>query len=180
MIVFDLNHKRDRHERQSQSVVTIKFENPSTLLVLYSMYLNYHIVCHPCLYLHELLLIRLLATKSATHLFVMELKDNCFIDSRKKASISRFINHSCEPNCTIEIWTVKHRLKAAIFALKDIPHGTELTFDYQWAPSEGRPPTRLEDISLAVRYTYTYTHSQIHTYAHIHICMHTYTHKHSF
>jgi SET domain-containing protein len=86
--------------------------------------------------------VRLTATKNATHLFVMELKDDCFVDSRKKASISRFINHSCEPNCTIEIWTVKRRLKAAIFSLKDIPRGTELTFDYQWAPCEGRPPTR--------------------------------------
>lgn len=85
---------------------------------------------------------RLLATKSATHLFVMELKDDCFVDSRKKASISRFINHSCEPNCTIEVWTVKRRLRAAIFALEDIPQGAELTFDYQWAPAEGRQPTR--------------------------------------
>lgn len=90
----------------------------------------------------NIFLARLNATKTAKHLFVMELKDNCFIDSRKKASISRFINHSCEPNCTIEIWTVKRRLKAAIFSLKDIPRGMELTFDYQWAPSEGRPPTR--------------------------------------
>ena len=106
----------------------------SIMAVLCIMQLNYIAISS--------LLNRLLATRAATHLFVMELKDNCFIDSRKKASISRFINHSCEPNCTIEIWTVKHRLKAAIFALKDIPHGTELSFDYQWSPSEGRPPTR--------------------------------------
>jgi hypothetical protein len=80
--------------------------------------------------------------KSATHLYVMEIKSGTFLDASRKASISRFINHSCEPNCTVEIWTVRRRLRAGIFAIKDIAADTELTFDYKWELSVDRPPTK--------------------------------------
>jgi histone-lysine N-methyltransferase SETD2 len=39
------------------------------------------------------------------HLYAMQLSNKCYIDSRRKGSIGRFINHSCEPNCTVEVWT---------------------------------------------------------------------------
>ena len=58
---------------------------------------------------------------------------------RKKGTIGRFINHSCEPNCTIEIWNVRGKLKPGIFTLKDISKGEELSFDYKWKPSNNRP-----------------------------------------
>eukprot|EP01038_Epipyxis_sp_PR26KG_P013587 gene13587-18237_t len=74
------------------------------------------------------------------HLYVMQLKTGVYLDAREKGSISRFINHSCEPNCTIEIWTVDDRLRVGIFTLKNIQKGEELTFDYQWKASD-RPPT---------------------------------------
>lgn len=76
------------------------------------------------------------------HLYVMQLKPGVFLDARRKGSISRFINHSCEPNCLIEIWTVGKRLRVGIFTMKDIPANGELNFDYQWSPSKGRPPTK--------------------------------------
>ena len=47
---------------------------------------------------------------------------------------TRFINHSCEPNC--RQYTVSHNkydlrvYNLAFFAYKEIPAGTELTFDY--------------------------------------------------
>lgn len=71
----------------------------------------------------------------------MELKEDTYLDASRKGSISRFINHSCEPNCTVEVWTVGRRLRVGIFSLKDIPAGTELTFDYRWERST-RPPTK--------------------------------------
>ncbi|KAK2873531.1 hypothetical protein FQN49_002289 [Arthroderma sp. PD_2] len=57
----------------------------------------------------------------------------CVIDGRKYGSITRFINHSCNPNCRIFSVTQdddKHIYQLAFFAIRDIPAGTELTFDY--------------------------------------------------
>ncbi|KAK4894016.1 hypothetical protein LTR27_007600 [Elasticomyces elasticus] len=62
--------------------------------------------------------------------------DTCYVvDGQYKGGPTRFINHSCEPNC--RQYTVsynKHDLKVydlAFFAIDNIPAGTELTFDYQ-------------------------------------------------
>ncbi|KAJ5985446.1 hypothetical protein N7499_008273 [Penicillium canescens] len=57
------------------------------------------------------------------------------IDGRKFGSVTRFINHSCNPNCKIiPVQTTSHAdnkvYTLAFFALRDIPAGTELTFDY--------------------------------------------------
>ena len=43
----------------------------------------------------------------------------------------RFINHSCQPNLETQKWLVGGRTCIGLFALSDIPSGTELTFDYQ-------------------------------------------------
>jgi SET domain-containing protein len=86
---------------------------------------------------------RMKAPDISTHLYIMELKPNTFLDARRKGSVSRFINHSCEPNCTVEVWTVGKRLRVGIFSLKAIPAGSELTFDYRWERSV-RPPTKYE------------------------------------
>ena len=42
------------------------------------------------------------------------------------------MNHSCNPNCVLQKWVVGNRMRMGIFALKDIPAGTELTFDYNF------------------------------------------------
>jgi histone-lysine N-methyltransferase SUV39H len=57
------------------------------------------------------------------------------IDGRKFGSVTRFINHSCNPNCKIvPVQTTSHAdnkvYTLAFFALRDIPALTELTFDY--------------------------------------------------
>ena len=33
------------------------------------------------------------------HFYFMSLQNDLFIDSTKKGNISRYFNHSCEPNC---------------------------------------------------------------------------------
>lgn len=47
---------------------------------------------------------------------------------------TRFINHSCDPNLRIFArvgdHADKHLHDLALFALRDIPKGEELTFDY--------------------------------------------------
>eukprot|EP01031_Cornospumella_fuschlensis_P006331 gene6331-7873_t len=78
---------------------------------------------------------------SGQRMYVLALKSKTYIDCRKKGSIARFINHSCEPNCRLEVWNVNNHLKIGAFCLKDIAMDEELSFDYQWDPSDF-PPTR--------------------------------------
>lgn len=63
-------------------------------------------------------------------------QESCYIvDGQYMGGPTRFINHSCEPNC--RQYTVSYNKNdpriydIAFFAVEDIPHGTELTFDYQ-------------------------------------------------
>ena len=53
----------------------------------------------------------------------------------------RFVNHSCEPNCEMQKWTVNGHYRMALFALKDIQPDEELTYDYNFSlfnPHEGQ------------------------------------------
>ncbi|KAG9518178.1 SET domain-containing protein, partial [Aureobasidium melanogenum] len=68
-------------------------------------------------------------------------KSDCFVaDGEKMGGPTRFINHSCDPNC--RLFTVSYNrfdrriYDLAFFALENIPAGTELTFDYM-DPEEG-------------------------------------------
>lgn len=55
----------------------------------------------------------------------MALDTGEFLDPSRKGSVARYINHSCNPNCTMEIWTIKGELRAVVYTLKHIPKGTE-------------------------------------------------------
>jgi serine/threonine protein kinase len=80
--------------------------------------------------------------KQERRLYIMALDGNIYLDARKKGSVARYINHSCEPNCVVERWKVRGIIRAGIFALKDIAEGEELSFDYQWERKKGRAPTK--------------------------------------
>jgi len=64
----------------------------------------------------------------------LELEDCLVIDGELKGGPTRFINHSCEPNCrqfTVSYNKYDQRMyELAFFAIKAIPAGTELVFDY--------------------------------------------------
>ncbi|KAG7384112.1 hypothetical protein PHYPSEUDO_002967 [Phytophthora pseudosyringae] len=64
--------------------------------------------------------------------YYLLLAPGVYIDARNKGSFTRFVNHSCEPNCKTEKWTVKGETRIAVLALREIERGEELTFDYQW------------------------------------------------
>ncbi|XP_028326057.1 histone-lysine N-methyltransferase SETD2 isoform X2 [Gouania willdenowi] len=66
------------------------------------------------------------------HYYFMSLKNNEIIDATQKGNCSRFMNHSCEPNCETQKWTVNGQLRVGFFTTKTVPAGTELTFDYQF------------------------------------------------
>ncbi|GBN69228.1 Histone-lysine N-methyltransferase NSD2 [Araneus ventricosus] len=66
-----------------------------------------------------------------TNFYFCTLDSNRIIDAGPKGNYSRFLNHSCEPNCETQKWIVNGDARVGIFAKKDIPAGSELTFDYQ-------------------------------------------------
>jgi len=69
--------------------------------------------------------------------YILALNKNQYIDARLTGNDSRFINHSCDPNCETKKWVINGETRIGIFAVKDIPPGTELTYDYQWEHFEG-------------------------------------------
>lgn len=70
--------------------------------------------------------------------FDEELKENhseaYVIDGKENCGVTRFINHSCEPNCyQFAVSYNKHDFRIyniAFFAATDIKANEELTFDY--------------------------------------------------
>eukprot|EP01083_Nonionella_stella_P101739 288690_1 len=53
------------------------------------------------------------------------------VDAEDCGNESRFINHSCQPNCEARIWTVNGLKRIGFYALVDIKAGSELTIHYQ-------------------------------------------------
>lgn len=66
------------------------------------------------------------------HYYFMALSSDCVIDATKKGNISRFINHSCDPNAETQKWTVNGELRIGFFSSKAIMPDEEITFDYQF------------------------------------------------
>ena len=65
----------------------------------------------------------------------MLFDQNMIIDATTRGSIARFVNHSCQPNCRMEKWTVEGRPRMALFAGdRAIVTGEELTYDYNFDP----------------------------------------------
>ncbi len=52
--------------------------------------------------------------------------DRSMIDGNIPANTARFINHSCAPNCEINV----RRRRVYVFALRAIEPGEELSYDY--------------------------------------------------
>ena len=64
--------------------------------------------------------------------YIMELDRDAglYLDAKDVGYYTRFMNHSCEPNCELQKWNVCGLPCVGIFALRDIEPGEELTFDY--------------------------------------------------
>lgn len=66
----------------------------------------------------------------ATNFYMLTLTKDRVIDAGPKGNYSRFMNHSCNPNCETQKWTVNGDVRVGLFALCDIDPDTELTFNY--------------------------------------------------
>lgn len=65
------------------------------------------------------------------HTFLFTVSSRTVIDASRGGNESRFINHSCEPNCETEI----DKGRVYVFALRDIKVGEELAYDYGYERS---------------------------------------------
>mmetsp|Transcript_40031 Transcript_40031/g.93976 ORF Transcript_40031/g.93976 Transcript_40031/m.93976 type:complete len:1523 (-) Transcript_40031:210-4778(-) len=64
--------------------------------------------------------------------YIMALENNWYIDAKEMGNLSRFINHSCDPNCKLVPKNVNGYIRIGIFALRDIVAGEFLNYDYQF------------------------------------------------
>ncbi|XP_062817424.1 histone-lysine N-methyltransferase NSD3 isoform X2 [Anolis carolinensis] len=67
---------------------------------------------------------------SVTNFYMLTVTKDRIIDAGPKGNYSRFMNHSCHPNCETQKWTVNGDVRVGLFAVCDIPAGMELTFNY--------------------------------------------------
>lgn len=64
---------------------------------------------------------RRMGDKGRSNVYFMKYTKDLYIDGEAKGSLARFINHSCDPNCTFRLWSVNGVNVVAVVALMDIP-----------------------------------------------------------
>jgi SET domain-containing protein len=76
--------------------------------------------------------------RSARHFYFLDCGNGLVIDGTKRGTPARYINHSCTPNCHVEVWDVEGHVRVGIFTSEDIPKGTELTYNYNFESFDER------------------------------------------
>ncbi|XP_050545151.1 uncharacterized protein LOC126907706 [Daktulosphaira vitifoliae] len=64
--------------------------------------------------------------------YMVQLNSDEIIDSTSKGNVTRFINHSCDPNSVGEKWHVLGQSRMGFFSTRPIMKGEEITFDYSF------------------------------------------------
>ncbi|XP_010914045.1 histone-lysine N-methyltransferase ASHR3 isoform X1 [Elaeis guineensis] len=64
--------------------------------------------------------------------YMCEIRKDFTIDATFKGNASRFLNHSCNPNCKLEKWQVDGETRVGVFASRSIEVGEPLTYDYRF------------------------------------------------
>ncbi|KAK8954577.1 Histone-lysine N-methyltransferase ASHR3 [Platanthera zijinensis] len=64
--------------------------------------------------------------------YMCEVRKDFTIDATFKGNSSRFLNHSCDPNCKLEKWQVDGETRVGVFSLQSIKAGEPLTYDYRY------------------------------------------------
>lgn len=70
------------------------------------------------------------------HTMLFAVDDKTVIDATRWGNSSRFINHSCSPNCEAD----EEEGRIFISTLKNVPAGAELTYDYNLILEERHTP----------------------------------------
>lgn len=61
--------------------------------------------------------------ENKTSYYFLTIDKDRIIDAADKGNLSRFMNHSCQPNCETHKWTVNGDTRVGLFAVCDIPAG---------------------------------------------------------
>ena len=64
--------------------------------------------------------------------YMFKIDQNQVVDGTMSGNASRFINHSCQPNCASKIVIIELKKRILIFARRKILMGEELTYDYKF------------------------------------------------
>ncbi|KAJ8750665.1 hypothetical protein K2173_015846 [Erythroxylum novogranatense] len=70
--------------------------------------------------------------KVVNNFYMCEIGKDFTIDATFKGNASRFLNHSCAPNCVLEKWQVVGETRVGVFAARSIRCGEPLTYDYRF------------------------------------------------
>ncbi|KAJ9557795.1 hypothetical protein OSB04_012409 [Centaurea solstitialis] len=70
--------------------------------------------------------------EGATNFYMCEVRKGFIIDATFKGNESRFLNHSCDPNCNLEKWEVDGETRLGVFAKRSIKRGEPLTYHYRF------------------------------------------------
>nr|XP_061804447.1 histone-lysine N-methyltransferase SETD1B-like [Nerophis lumbriciformis] len=72
--------------------------------------------------------------------YLFRVDQNTIIDATKCGNLSRFINHSCNPNCYAKIITVESQKKIVIYSRQTIGINEEITYDYKFPIEDTKIP----------------------------------------
>lgn len=63
----------------------------------------------------------------SSNFYFLTLDKDRIIDAGPRGNLSRFMNHSCQPNCETQKWTVNGDTRVGLFAIQDIAPGGHLS-----------------------------------------------------
>ncbi|KAL3062945.1 hypothetical protein OYC64_002691 [Pagothenia borchgrevinki] len=72
--------------------------------------------------------------------YLFRVDQDTIIDATKYGNLSRFINHSCNPNCYAKIISVETRKKIVIYSRQPIGVNEEITYDYKFPIEDTKIP----------------------------------------
>ncbi|XP_022167884.1 histone-lysine N-methyltransferase trithorax isoform X3 [Myzus persicae] len=79
-----------------------------------------------------------LYNKKGIDCYMFRIDQDIVVDATMNGNSSRFINHSCEPNCHSKIETIHGKKHIMILAKRKLLQGEELTYDYKFPLEEDK------------------------------------------
>lgn len=83
--------------------------------------------------------------------YMFKIDDDQIVDGTKKGNISRFINHSCDPNAVTRMIDIGTSKKIVVQANRLIYAGEEVTYDYFFASEDDRIQCKCGSVNCAGR-----------------------------
>ncbi|KAL8615961.1 hypothetical protein ACOMHN_034637 [Nucella lapillus] len=67
-----------------------------------------------------------------SHHYCLNMDGRTVIDGYRMGNLTRFVNHSCEPNCEMQKWNVNGLYHMVLRTLREIKSHEEITYDYNF------------------------------------------------